>query len=56
MTITAPRLDGLGPPDDDARVVTSPDEPSIDTVRALAERYSNWGRWGLDDEHAQPHP
>jgi kynurenine formamidase len=50
MTITAPRLDGLGPPDDDARVVTSPDEPSIDTVRALAERYSNWGRWGPDDE------
>jgi kynurenine formamidase len=24
--------------------------PSIETVRALCERYSNWGRWGADDE------
>lgn len=27
-----------------------PAQPGIDTVRALAERYSNWGRWGPDDE------
>ena len=26
------------------------DTPSIDTVRALCERHSNWGRWGEDDE------
>lgn len=25
-------------------------EPNIDTVLAYAERYSNWGRWGEDDE------
>ena len=24
--------------------------PSIDDVRALCERHSNWGRWGPDDE------
>lgn len=24
--------------------------PTIDTVRELAERHSNWGRWGDDDE------
>ncbi|HLI15834.1 MAG TPA: cyclase family protein [Acidimicrobiales bacterium] len=24
--------------------------PSIETVRALAARYSNWGRWGPDDQ------
>ncbi|HEX9855569.1 MAG TPA: cyclase family protein [Acidimicrobiia bacterium] len=24
--------------------------PSIDTVRALAKRHSNWGRWGDDDQ------
>lgn len=24
--------------------------PSIETVRALCERHSNWGRWGADDE------
>lgn len=24
--------------------------PTIETVRALGERYSNWGRWGPDDE------
>lgn len=29
---------------------SSVDSPSIDTVRALAERYSNWGRWGEDDQ------
>jgi len=23
--------------------------PNIDTVRALAEQYSNWGRWGSED-------
>jgi kynurenine formamidase len=25
-------------------------KPSIDTVRELAAKYSNWGRWGADDE------
>ena len=25
-------------------------EPSIDTVRELCERHSNWGRWGPDDQ------
>lgn len=25
-------------------------EPTIETVRELAERHSNWGRWGDDDE------
>jgi kynurenine formamidase len=24
--------------------------PNIDTIRALCERHSNWGRWGDDDE------
>jgi hypothetical protein len=24
--------------------------PTIDTVRELGQRYSNWGRWGEDDE------
>ncbi len=27
-----------------------PDAPDIDTVRRLAERCSNWGRWGPDDQ------
>jgi len=27
-----------------------PDLPTVDTVRALAERCSNWGRWGPEDE------
>ena len=27
-----------------------PEVPGVDTVRQLAERYSNWGRWGPDDE------
>jgi kynurenine formamidase len=27
-----------------------PAQPNIDTVRQLAERYTNWGRWGPDDE------
>ena len=27
-----------------------PDSPTIDTVRELSERCSNWGRWGPDDE------
>lgn len=26
------------------------DSPSIDTVRALSEKYSNWGRWGEEDQ------
>ena len=25
-------------------------EPNIDTVRELGKRYSNWGRWGEDDQ------
>ncbi len=27
-----------------------PAEPDIATVRALADRFSNWGRWGPEDE------
>jgi kynurenine formamidase len=39
--------------------VKIPEQPNIDTVRELAERCSNWGRWGPDDElgtlnHIQP--
>jgi len=30
--------------------VAIPTTPGIETVRALAERCSNWGRWGPDDE------
>ncbi len=30
--------------------VVIPDRPDIDTVRRLAERCSNWGRWGPGDE------
>jgi kynurenine formamidase len=30
--------------------VEIPAKPNIDTVRELLERYSNWGRWGPDDE------
>ncbi len=26
-------------------------QPSIDTVRDYIAKYSNWGRWGADDEH-----
>jgi kynurenine formamidase len=37
MTINAPTIE-------------IPDHPGIDTVRQLAERYSNWDRWGPDDE------
>ena len=44
MTIAPPRIDGPGQPEVD------PSVPTIDTVRSLAERYSNWGRWGADDE------
>lgn len=25
-------------------------EPNVETVRALAQQYSNWGRWGDDDQ------
>jgi len=32
------------------RHIEIPEQPDIDTVRALAERCSNWGRWGDDDE------
>jgi kynurenine formamidase len=44
MTTTAARIDGPGLPEAD------PALPDIDTVRELAQRYSNWGRWGPDDE------
>jgi kynurenine formamidase len=30
--------------------VAIPDQPGVETVRRLAERCSNWGRWGADDE------
>jgi kynurenine formamidase len=30
--------------------VEIPESPGVDTVRELAARYSNWGRWGPDDE------
>jgi len=30
--------------------VPIPAKPGIDTVRALADRCSNWGRWGPDDQ------
>ncbi len=34
----------------EAPEVGIPDLPTVDTVRALAERCSNWGRWGPEDE------
>jgi len=30
--------------------VTIPADPDIETVRRLADRCSNWGRWGADDQ------
>ncbi len=33
-----------------ARETAIPDNPTIDTVRELAARCSNWGRWGADDQ------
>ena len=30
--------------------VDIPEHPGVDTVRKLAERCSNWGRWGPDDQ------
>lgn len=33
-----------------ATPVRIPDSPDIDTVRELAARCSNWGRWGPDDQ------
>ena len=33
-----------------ARSVGIPAAPTVDTVRQLAERCSNWGRWGPDDQ------
>jgi kynurenine formamidase len=32
------------------RPLPLPEEPGIDTVRDLATRTSNWGRWGPDDQ------
>jgi len=42
-----------------APAIEIPAQPDIDTVRRLAERCSNWGRWGTDDQlgtlnHIQP--
>ena len=59
MTIIAARVDGPGQPEADPSLPTAAAEPSIDTVRELISRYSNWGRWGPDDElgtlnHIQP--
>ncbi|HEX5466555.1 MAG TPA: cyclase family protein [Candidatus Limnocylindrales bacterium] len=34
----------------EAEPVIIPDEPGIATVRRLADRCSNWGRWGPDDQ------
>ena len=44
MTITAPRVDQPDAP------AVEPTPPGIDTVRELAARCSNWGRWGPDDQ------
>ncbi len=30
--------------------IAIPQSPTVDTVRLLAERCSNWGRWGADDQ------
>jgi kynurenine formamidase len=59
MTITAARVDGPGQPEADPGLPGAEAEPTIDSVRALIQRYSNWGRWGADDElgtlnHIQP--
>jgi kynurenine formamidase len=45
MTLTAPTPAAVEPP-----AIEIPDEPGIETVRLLAERFSNWGRWGPDDQ------
>jgi kynurenine formamidase len=50
MTITAARVDGLGDPEADPSLPAPEAVPSIDTVRESIARYSNWGRWGADDE------
>ena len=33
-----------------APTIVIPDEPGVETVRQLAARYSNWGRWGAEDQ------
>jgi kynurenine formamidase len=43
-----------------AAAIDIPAMPDIETVRGLAKRCSNWGRWGPDDQlgtlnHIQPH-
>ena len=30
--------------------IVIPESPTVDTVRLLAERCSNWNRWGADDQ------
>ena len=47
MTLTAPRPDA---PDETAVEAVEIAPPGIDQVRDLAERCSNWGRWGADDQ------
>ncbi|HSL76871.1 MAG TPA: cyclase family protein [Candidatus Limnocylindrales bacterium] len=59
MTVIAARVDGPGRPGADPSRPSTEPVPSIDTVRSLIARYSNWGRWGPDDElgtlnHIQP--
>jgi kynurenine formamidase len=44
MTLTTPRPDAS----EESAIEAAP--PGIDEVRALAERCSNWGRWGPDDQ------
>ncbi|MEY3317513.1 MAG: hypothetical protein RLZZ503_715, partial [Actinomycetota bacterium] len=36
---------------DQSKVVAPvPGKPSVETVRELSKKYSNWGRWGKDDQ------
>jgi kynurenine formamidase len=50
MTVIAARVDGHGQPEADHGACPTGTVPDIDTLRALIARYSNWGRWGPDDE------
>jgi kynurenine formamidase len=45
VTVIEPALDSHG-----RMHIDIPTEPDIDTVRRLAARCSNWGRWGPDDQ------
>ena len=35
---------------DDTTAVSATEAPSVETVRELSKTYSNWGRWGADDQ------